>query len=45
MNEHGFFGDTFSGGFGEFRTMRKRGFQVLLKANIKHLCIGHAGLP
>ena len=31
MNENGFFGDTFSGGFGEFRTMRKKGIQVYIK--------------
>ena len=28
MTNYGFYGDTFSDGFGVFQTMKKRGFQV-----------------
>ena len=28
MTHHGFYGDTFSDGFGGFQTMKKRGLQV-----------------
>ena len=28
MTNNGFYGDTFSDGFGVFQTMKKRGFQV-----------------
>ena len=30
MTNNGFYGDTFSDGFGVFQTMKKRGFQVTM---------------
>ena len=34
MTHDGFYGDTFSDGFGGFQTMKKRGYQVTLIFNL-----------
>ena len=47
MTQNGFFGDTFSDGFGGFKTMKKRGLQVNKTRNshILHMYYLILGLP